>query len=284
MGILNLDFETGDIVMIHLGISMMRSAVSATEYVHTQPHSTGKERDSESGNDYFGARYYASTVGRFLSPDWSAKEEPVPYAKLGDPQSLNLYEYVGNDPLGRVDADGHCCEWAQQKLQQAKQWVDTHPRTVSALKAAGTGALTVTAVVGVIVAAPVSVPAMVTASVVMMGAAGGAAATASYAAGAITGDTKNTDAAAAYVQTVANPAGLLTAVGTGGNMRVAGEVADVTDVVTGTADAVHPAASGAMGLATRLAGAATATNAAADLHRNTPPPPSNKTTPANQQR
>jgi RHS repeat-associated protein len=71
---------------------------------------TGKERDSESGNDYFGARYYASTVGRFLSPDWAAKAEPVPYAKLGDPQSLNLYEYVGNDPLGRVDADGHCFE------------------------------------------------------------------------------------------------------------------------------------------------------------------------------
>jgi len=26
---------------------------------------TGKERDQESGNDYFGARYYASTMGRF---------------------------------------------------------------------------------------------------------------------------------------------------------------------------------------------------------------------------
>ena len=31
--------------------------------------STGKERDTESGNDYFGARYYASTMGRWLSPD-----------------------------------------------------------------------------------------------------------------------------------------------------------------------------------------------------------------------
>ena len=30
---------------------------------------TGKERDSESGNDYFGARYYASSMGRMLSPD-----------------------------------------------------------------------------------------------------------------------------------------------------------------------------------------------------------------------
>ena len=69
---------------------------------------TGKERDTESGNDYFGARYYASSMGRFLSPDWSAKVEPVPYAKLDNPQSLNLYSYVGNNPLSRVDKDGHC--------------------------------------------------------------------------------------------------------------------------------------------------------------------------------
>ena len=68
---------------------------------------TGKERDAESGNDYFGARYYASSMGRFLSPDWSAKAEPVPYAKLGDPQSLNLFAYVRNNPLAGVDPDGH---------------------------------------------------------------------------------------------------------------------------------------------------------------------------------
>ena len=72
------------------------------------PHRfTGKERDTESGNDYFGARYYASTMGRFLSPDWSAKIVPVPYAKLGNPQSLNLYAYVLNNPLSNVDPDGH---------------------------------------------------------------------------------------------------------------------------------------------------------------------------------
>jgi len=72
-------------------------------------HFTGKERDAESGNDYFGARYYASSMGRFLSPDWSAKEEPVPYAKLDSPQTLNLYQYMRNNPLGGVDPDGHCC-------------------------------------------------------------------------------------------------------------------------------------------------------------------------------
>jgi RHS repeat-associated protein len=80
-----------------------RFAATSTAY-----RFTGKERDQESGNDYFGARYYASTMGRFLSPDWSARMEPVPYAKLDNPQSLNLYAYVGNNPLSRTDPDGHC--------------------------------------------------------------------------------------------------------------------------------------------------------------------------------
>ncbi len=70
-------------------------------------HYTGKDRDNESGNDYFGARYYASNSGRFLSADWAATAEPVPYAKLGNPQSLNLYAYVGNSPFVGIDADGH---------------------------------------------------------------------------------------------------------------------------------------------------------------------------------
>jgi RHS repeat-associated protein len=68
---------------------------------------TGKERDTESGLDYFGARYYASSMGRFMSPDWAAKATPVPYAKLDNPQSLNLYAYVGNNPLSHIDPDGH---------------------------------------------------------------------------------------------------------------------------------------------------------------------------------
>ena len=76
--------------------------------------STGKERDTESGNDYFEARYYASSMGRFMSPDWSVKEEPVPYAKLDDPQSLNLYAYVLNNPLSLVDPDGHDCSGGYQ--------------------------------------------------------------------------------------------------------------------------------------------------------------------------
>ncbi len=70
--------------------------------------STGKERDSESGLDYFGARYYLSALGRFTTADWSAKPEAVPYAKFDNPETLNLYAYVGNSPLSLTDADGHC--------------------------------------------------------------------------------------------------------------------------------------------------------------------------------
>ena len=73
-------------------------------------HFTGKERDAESGLDYFGARYYASNMGRWMSPDWAAKATPVPYAKLDNPQSLNLYSYVLNNPLSKTDPDGHCLE------------------------------------------------------------------------------------------------------------------------------------------------------------------------------
>jgi RHS repeat-associated protein len=69
---------------------------------------TGKERDLESGLDYFGARYYSNALGRWLTPDWSAKPAAVPYAVLGDPQSLNLYSYVGNIPTTGIDPDGHC--------------------------------------------------------------------------------------------------------------------------------------------------------------------------------
>ncbi len=68
---------------------------------------TQKERDTESNNDYFFARYYNSALGRFTTPDWSAKTDPVPYAVFTDPQSLNLYAYVRNNPITRVDVDGH---------------------------------------------------------------------------------------------------------------------------------------------------------------------------------
>lgn len=42
-----------------------------------------------------------------MSPDWAQKAEPVPYAKMDDPLSLNLYSYVRNNLMVELDADGH---------------------------------------------------------------------------------------------------------------------------------------------------------------------------------
>jgi RHS repeat-associated protein len=60
---------------------------------------TGQERDGEANLDYFIARQYAYTLGRFLQPD-----DHVP--SLTNPQSLNKYSYTFNNPLRMVDLDG----------------------------------------------------------------------------------------------------------------------------------------------------------------------------------
>ncbi len=71
-------------------------------YVLSASRSTGKERDSESGNDYFGARYYGSSMGRFLSPDPTG-------GNLSNPQTLNKYSYTLNNPLIYTDPTGLDC-------------------------------------------------------------------------------------------------------------------------------------------------------------------------------
>jgi len=65
---------------------------------------TGKERDSESGLDYFGARYYGSSMGRFMSPD-----HPLIDQHPENPQSWNLYAYARNNPLINIDPTGLGC-------------------------------------------------------------------------------------------------------------------------------------------------------------------------------
>jgi RHS repeat-associated protein len=62
---------------------------------------TGKERDSESGLDNFGARFDSSTLGRFMSPDPGNAG-----ASDDNPQSWNGYSYALNNPLTAIDSDG----------------------------------------------------------------------------------------------------------------------------------------------------------------------------------
>jgi len=61
---------------------------------------TGQKRDG-TGLLYYGARYYDPALGRFLSPDTMG-------VSLGNPQTLNRYSYVTNNPMNRTDPTGHC--------------------------------------------------------------------------------------------------------------------------------------------------------------------------------
>jgi len=56
---------------------------------------TGKERDDSSGLYYYGARYLAPWLARWISPD-----------SAGRANGLNLYVYVGNNPLKYIDPTG----------------------------------------------------------------------------------------------------------------------------------------------------------------------------------
>ena len=63
---------------------------------------SGKERDVETGLDYFGRRYYGSRLGRFTTTD------PLTTLRKNrlDPQRWNRYTYVRNNPFRYVDPDG----------------------------------------------------------------------------------------------------------------------------------------------------------------------------------
>jgi RHS repeat-associated protein len=95
---LQLDFA-GDVISYEeyhpFGTSAYRAARSATEATQSRFRYSGKERDDETGLYYYGARYYAPWLGRWISAD---------PARHGD--GATPYAFVLNNPIKLIDPDG----------------------------------------------------------------------------------------------------------------------------------------------------------------------------------
>ncbi len=98
---------------------MMQRTTASTDANHYK--FTGKELDDETGLYNYGARYYSPALGRFVTPDWSRKPVPIPYANLKDPQTLNLYAYVRNNPVSLPDLDGHAVQLSDNEAERKRQ-------------------------------------------------------------------------------------------------------------------------------------------------------------------
>jgi RHS repeat-associated protein len=81
------------------GKSAYRAAASGVDLSLKRYRFTNKERDNETGLDYFGVRYYASWLGRWISADPG-----------GFVDGLNLYRYARNNPVNGVDREGYATE------------------------------------------------------------------------------------------------------------------------------------------------------------------------------
>jgi RHS repeat-associated protein len=92
---------------------------------------TGKERDAESGLDHFEFRSYASTMGRWMSPDPRGNS----VADFANPQSWNMYSYVLNNPLKYVDPFGLDCAY----LNDAGNGIESSDRSSSIGECGKTG-------------------------------------------------------------------------------------------------------------------------------------------------
>jgi RHS repeat-associated protein len=85
---------------------------------------TGKGRDSSTALDYFGARYFSSPQGRFMSPDPALDIA----ASIASPQRWNKYSYVSNNPIAKVDPDGRNEAASQMMRPLALQMVPPEVR------------------------------------------------------------------------------------------------------------------------------------------------------------
>ncbi|CAB5499814.1 insecticidal toxin complex protein [Bathymodiolus thermophilus thioautotrophic gill symbiont] len=92
------------------GTTTLIAGKNKTQVQQKRYRYTGKERDDSSGLCYYGARYLAPWMARWISPD-----------STGTVNGLNLYTYVGNNPLKYIDPTGHVRTTADQKDTEVKK-------------------------------------------------------------------------------------------------------------------------------------------------------------------
>jgi len=137
---------------------------------------TGKEYDSETGLIYFGGRYYAPELGRWITPDpLFLEKEPAKIVEM--PKELNLYAYVQGNPMSAVDRDGAATDFnigQKPTYIPGRPWSERSPeqRMVEtvAMGVVGTVAIAPIAVVAGLAAAPVVGAAYLSTSVGTFGA------------------------------------------------------------------------------------------------------------------
>jgi RHS repeat-associated protein len=98
---------------------------------------TGQERDNSLSLDYMHARYYSSSMGRFLSMDPALDFEKT----LPNPQMWNRYAYVVNNPIRFTDPDGreHVNEPGFTKSLNEADWSDAPAPIKASFYAIGVG-------------------------------------------------------------------------------------------------------------------------------------------------
>jgi RHS repeat-associated protein len=101
--------EDGEVISLEeyypYGASAYRASSSSADLSLKRYRFTGKERDEETGLDYFGVRYYASWLGRWTSGDPG-----------GFVDGLNLYRYARNNPVNGIDAEGYSTEQVESTM------------------------------------------------------------------------------------------------------------------------------------------------------------------------
>jgi len=200
---------------------------------------TGKERDAESGLDNFGARYNGSSLGRFMTPDWAAKPTNVPYASFGNPQSLNLYSYVNNNPTTTRDPDGHsdagtfCNTQCRYGTPVSSTEIQIDIGVLELGSAVATGGATLEAMAAG-AALKTALGAIATAGL-------GVSGTTRIIATAAGEKSENVEEGTTAVTTLTTPAGMAVTLGTGGNLKAGAVASDLTSAATAVKNPVEAA-------------------------------------------